>query len=580
MPNKKQYYTCILVIIALQMLLIFQGFDVCDEGFSLTFYQQIFNNPNSVEYNFSYWLSGIVGGFWYKLFEGGGILWFRFLAILVNTSTFMLSYKLLAKYMRSRDVLIGLSMVLFVNNFGHIAFYHNHLSALLAVLSIYFLYRGLTKQKIWFIALSGLIIGVNVFTRIPNVTLLIVVVSIPIFAYWKSIKPVKAVKQICFFSFGFLVGLLMVFGVMYSLGHLGIMQKSLLSIIDLGKNEGSTHNVFYLLHSYISNYKKIFLFFSAFVVTSIVFLYNKSVFKTYKYLRFFKGFLCFCVFAILFQKGAIYIVYALGYAGVLGFLAVKNTKNSFKLLALFGFLMMFALPLGSSGGVYDSGYMWIWLSVPFFVYFLSLENTLQISLKLNGFITSTTIPEKVFKGLMLVVLVSYFSVKAYSISQEAYFDRGSRVNKTYKINSTLAQGVYTTKKRSEIINAFLPVLNRFVLKGDYLFVYDNMPMLHFLTETKPYMYNPWVWVYDATSFKNKLLKAEAEIPVLPIVVQQKFNTIGEFSKPITNYLDNSGSDSYLFNRQRITEMNSFLKRNNYKVVWSNAHFNIYNVAKN
>lgn len=580
MPDKKQCYICILIIIALQLLLTFQGFDVCDEGFSLTFYQQIFNSPNSVEYNFSYWLSGIVGGLWYKLFEGGGILWFRFLAVLVNTSTFMLSYKLLANYMRSRDALIGLSMVLFVNNYGHIVFYHNHLSALLAVLSICFLYYGLTKQKSLFVVLSGMVIGVNVFTRIPNITLLILVVAIPVFIYWKSIKLVKSVRLISFFSSGFLLGLLLVFGLMFFLGHLSIMEKSLLSIIDLGKNEGSTHNIFYLLHSYVSNYKKIFLLFCAFVVTSIGFLYKKSVFKTNKFLYVFKGFLCFFIFTILFQKGGIYIVYALGYAGVLSFLAFNSSNNYFKLLSLLGFLMMFILPLGSSGGVYDSGYMWIWLSVPIFIHLLSSFNDLQISLKYNGIITSISTSKKAIKSLMLVVFFSYFSAKAYSISQEAYFDKGSRFYKTYKINSPLARGVYTTEKRAEVINEFLPVLERFVAKDDYLFVYDNMPMLHFITQTRPYMYNPWVWVYDATSFKNKLLKAEKEIPVLPIIVQQRFNTLGEFSNPITGYLRESGADSYLFNRQRIAEMNSFIKRNNYKVVWSNSYFNIYSVAKN
>ncbi|MCT4630519.1 hypothetical protein, partial [Winogradskyella sp.] len=90
----------IVVVVLIQILLSFQGFDVCDDGFVLTFYQQIFQNPESVEYNFLYWFSGFVGGVWHQLYEDGGILWFRILAIVVNTATLYISYKILKSYMR------------------------------------------------------------------------------------------------------------------------------------------------------------------------------------------------------------------------------------------------------------------------------------------------------------------------------------------------------------------------------------------------------------------------------------------------------------------------------------------------
>ena len=80
--NNLEFYSAILIIVVIQVILMFQGFDVCDDGFVLTSYQQIFNSPSSVEYNFVYWLSSIIGGLWYKLYEDGGILWFRVLLLI------------------------------------------------------------------------------------------------------------------------------------------------------------------------------------------------------------------------------------------------------------------------------------------------------------------------------------------------------------------------------------------------------------------------------------------------------------------------------------------------------------------
>ena len=99
-------------------------------------------------------------------------------------------------------------------------------------------------------------------------------------------------------------------------------------------------------------------------------------------------------------------------------------------------------------------------------------------------------------------------------------------------------------------------------------------MINYLTKTKPYMGNSWVWVYDSYTFERKLRQAESEIDVLPLVVQQKFETVGNFSEPIKDYMNETKEDNYLYKRDRVKAMNAFLKRNQYIVVWSNDYFDI------
>lgn len=52
--NNRWGFFCILLY---GLLVGFQGFDLCDEGWTMTAYQQIFICPQSVEYNFLYYVT-------------------------------------------------------------------------------------------------------------------------------------------------------------------------------------------------------------------------------------------------------------------------------------------------------------------------------------------------------------------------------------------------------------------------------------------------------------------------------------------------------------------------------------------
>jgi formate/nitrite transporter FocA (FNT family) len=55
----------IFIIILYPLLFIWQGLDFADAGYSMTVYQQVFNEPESISYNFVTWLTNIIGGFWF-----------------------------------------------------------------------------------------------------------------------------------------------------------------------------------------------------------------------------------------------------------------------------------------------------------------------------------------------------------------------------------------------------------------------------------------------------------------------------------------------------------------------------------
>ncbi len=581
--SKQEFKFVLFLIILIQIVLGIQGFDVCDDGFVLTSYQQIFNNPEAIEYNFVYYLSSVIGGIWYELFPKGGILWFRLLTVIVNTLKFTIAYQILKRIIPKRIALISSLMLLFINNFGFLTYYHNYLTEVLALTTIYFFMKYFKSNLRFYLIAAGAITTLNVFTRLTNITLFSFILAIPYYNYISK-KPLKqSLKPIFHYLLGSVLGLLFIWGLLFSLGHLEIMKRAIFSLVDLGKTEGSTHDIGHLLVFYLHEYKKLFFYGSILIFSTSAFILSYSYFFAKKYLTYIIYLFFFLLFYRLFKSYHTYFIYSIGIIGSLLMIITASDNKILKSLSFIGVLMVLLLPIGSGGGIYSSGYMCLWLSYPLFFYWLynKAQNILPNKINLSN--TSFILKKESLKILTLIFCFSFFTAKFHNISKEAYFDPGSRLDKTYEIKTPLAKGVFTTKRRAKIINEVLIELEKYTDPNDYLLVYDQMPMLHFLTETKPYLYNPWVWIYDNNSFLKKILLAETNIPVYPIVLIQKFKSINNFSKPIPNYLtrdfDLNCNPISLNDSLKHEFMNQFLLRNNYEIIWSNQYFDLYQTEK-
>ena len=571
----------VLFIVSLFGALSFQGFDVCDEGWYMTFYQQIFSAPETVEYNFAFWLTGIVGGVWYELFPEGGILSFRFLTIAIIVATVVVAYKLLVRYIKKEYVVVGLLMVMLVNDFGFLAFYYNHLSGFMAVCIVFFLDKGLRKQRALEICIAGFLTAINVFSRLPNVTLFALLLVFPAQYFFDgAATKTHVARQLLTFVLGSVLGFVTVYIAMLSLGHVDVFKNAVSGILDKGGNSDSNHNITRLLGVYLKEYGKIVKFgINALPIAFVILLCNRFL-KNKIQPKLIKYVLGIGLMAFLFRKDAVYGLYFLGLIGAVYFILAKNIDKAVRSLSLLALIIAVILPMGSDGGIHNAGYVCIWTIVPIFIHFLSKMERLNMEWKLDNEIGKMTIDKDDFKFFMTVLAISFFTIKGYKMSKEAYFDKGSRLNKIYAIQNALAKGIHTTKERAEITNTILKALEPHVKEGDYLLAYDNIPMINYLTRTKPYMGISWVWVYDSKTFEAKLKQAEGKVPYLPIVVQQKFKTIVSFSEPDEYYMSENKEEGYIYKKGRVIAMNAFLKRNDYKVIWSNSHFNILKATPN
>jgi len=558
---KKYLFITFGILFVYMFILALQGFDLCDEGFVLTFYQQIFHAPETVEYQFLYYLSGLVGGVWNMLFGSGGILSFRILSIIIYLFIIYITYLTVRKYMQPKHLLFAALFVI-LPYFGITVFHHNELTAFLVTVSVYFILKGLNSKNGYInIFLGAFFIGVNIFSRIPNVTM--IGLGLLLFVdYFYEKNNSRLWKNILYSLCGFISGISLMIAIMFLCGHLEIFRQSVvINLLDAGTGSGGTHDIFFLLQAYFLNYKNVYTNLSIFVFTIFFFLYIYN-FSTNQWLRLFSItsfiFIYILVFDLNNEK-----YYSLILFPLLISCFVDRANKPFMLLNTASLLVMFLLPLGSDLGIRNMGGNCIWLGT--FVSIIHVFRFINYQIE-----TKRNYSYKLFLNAFFVV---YLVTGLFYTSHRAYFDNGSRLEKRYRADNSKFT-VFTSKDKAEAMNELLSVLNKYVEKDDYLLAFESLPMINYLTETKPYIGNPWVRSYTFQNFKKHLDQAVATIP-LPVVLEQKCQPVGgNWTVPDTA---DKSSNPFIYSLDRIEYFEAFLRNNNYKIVWENDLFAIYAV---
>ena len=104
-------------------------------------------------------------------------------------------------------------------------------------------------------------------------------------------------------------------------------------------------------------------------------------------------------------------------------------------------------------------------------------------------------------------------------------------------------------------------------------VYGGMPMLNYLTSTRPAIHCCWPELLSSELLRQQL----SEMRTSPMVLRQKFVTMGsEFSAPTPRMLHTYGNAKSNFCIDtKIAVLNHFLASRRYQIVWENACFVLY-----
>ena len=228
--QKVSFYVVFSGLFIYQILRSFQGFELCDSGWYATFYQNIFSNPSSVEYNFLYWLTGVTGGLFVKMFPDTGLLGIRFLGILNIMAIIYLVYKLLHRYVSVIALNIGFIVVVLSYIHYPAEFSHNNFSALIFIGASFSIFNGLEKSKFIYFVIAGFLLALNVFVRLPNILDIGIIFVILIYGfYYKEIK-IVCLQWILVLILSYIVTIVCVLIMMKMMGHYSLFVDAVYGI--------------------------------------------------------------------------------------------------------------------------------------------------------------------------------------------------------------------------------------------------------------------------------------------------------------------------------------------------------------
>lgn len=516
-PRRAFGFTCLFLLVY-QMLSVFWGFELCDSGFYMTFYDQIYKAPASVEYNFMYYLSGIVGGAFLKLFPDSGLLGIRLLGVANNMLVIWLLYKLFKAHISATAIIIGNVLIILSYIAMPMAFYYDLFTCLLYVLAFSFLFKGFSGGSILYFGLSGFIVAMNVFVRIPNILGLGTVVLFFIYACYYRERSKPCIAGSLVFLTSFMLGMAAVLLLMMALGHYELFISHLQELLAIaGDDSGScSHTLGNMILVQLDNYYIALKTVIKLLIPISILLYSQRCHN-----KFLSGFLCIAGFLLL---GCVFYI-----------------SNPVFILCVF----CLATPIGVSYFAKLKG-------LPFFLH----------------------PPMSLRRGMMHICLLYLLVCCGKMLVEGAYFDGGPMWKKTSAIHNKRARCIYTSAERAKIINDLLEGIRPYIRKNDCVLAYGSIPAINYLTETRPFGGCSWPEVLSVTLLEKRL---EDYAGPPPVIIRQKFNSIGQqFGAPDEAYFTDCGIETgYFYSNEKSRVVNRFIESHPYKVAFENAYFVLY-----
>ena len=551
--SNKSFFLALLLMFSYQCINIFWGFEVLDSGQYLTFYDNIFDAPESVGGLFSTYLSGIIGGTFMKLFPTIGIVGFRLLHALFLLTSFGILYFVLKGTIPVIHMIIGFSMVVACNITSPPILYNGTFNSFFYVLTIVFLYKGILLRNNILIGLGGFMAALNIFVRLPNILDIGFIAVIFVCKYITGDCLKKTVNQILYFMIGVLAGIVAVSVLIVSLGHESLFLQTFGALVETGMGSTGTITPADTTHSFmsllISQFKFYFGLSKTIIILVSILYFTKYYLPQNKTLRTLIQ-LAICIWLLPF----LYLYFnpydflcALCFIGCI--YSILKGRRELKVLACLALFMLVIEPQGSNY-VYCHGPLSAVVAAPLAsFYLLNRKNIVYI------------VPFYIV-NLFIIVFITQF------------FDAGSLAEKRYSIDNALTRGIHVTHIKSQVMSESLNGLKSFVSPGDTMLVLYGAPMMNYLTHTRPF--GGIVWFVSPSELSAKLRYTD-ETPKILITKFYTYNRRWYKSRERYSY---TGNETYAPSSDGFMSIDDFLAKYHYYRVYENEWFVLFLPGQN
>lgn len=500
------------------------GLDMMDAGYALGNYR-FFDTMNE-NWKIATYLANVLGVAFNKLPWGdtwiGMNAYTSLLIGIIATVTycFLVREKIVNMWIAFLGELVALSLCWAPS----VILYH-YLGYILMTGAVILLYKALTGKKKVYLIISGVILGVAVAVRMPNITYMALIIPVWYEAWLNRDKEqnkqwfTSLLQQTGYCVAGYAVGLLIPIGyicIRYGMEAYPNMIASLFSMTDTATDYKPTSMVTAMFEDYIA-YSAWLGIFAVYLLAGFLMAHVlKGRLERAKKVLYIVGYfvlLRFCYGRGMFDFN--YTAYFSMYKWVTVFLLVaillctwligsKKAEKEHKLWAVFLLVMIFVTPLGSNNGLYPiinnmflvvpltMGLLWHYVSKKWNVQNAGSAMTAFVVKSMAIFICLCVSVQSILFGIVFVFHDTSESLLDYSKSMITGYQS--------------TKGLYTTVDKASELDMLGGYLQENELLQKEVILYGDIPAIAYIFDLKPAVYTTWA---DLNS--NSLEQLETEL---------------------------------------------------------------------
>lgn len=416
--------------------------------------------------------------------------------------------------------------------------------------------------------LLGLIYIVIIMSRFPLILLGLLPLFVFLYNTFTNKDTSKFKKSFVYASYGVFISTIIFLLFYLDIGYLKTYISNISSIISAyaegdPSNIDQSHTVNALLLTYIFDFKIIIIG----TISIIFILYIVSIVRSKIEAKFYFNVIFITtvlgVWLFVSYKRSFSITFAydllivtIGIIVLVSFIYInqdkgRNSKITFLILAS-GFIMLIN-PIGSNNGMLKSSYgMWLILPLSILVAYDVMNNTKNLRIK--------SILSLLDIILIIILIISVFTQLTYT-----YRDDKNKLNLNTEFKYKYLKNVYSTEDRVRVLDEVLFKIDNLTAKNDEVLMINSIPMLYYLTETKPALGNPWLEMERIEKIKTLNQK---------VISERRFPKLFVYAKVNTNNAKWPNIEELATNEEFEYLKNEYINLN-YTLQWENKAFAIY-----
>lgn len=574
------------------------GIDLADAGLFLNYYLY-FDSVAGENIIPTYW-SNAVGHFFTLLPYGDTWIGIMFYCTIVIMLTVLIAYFFCKKFLDYRIVALAEMVALFYG-WGQGAVLYNYLSFLLFELAMVLLFYAIIKDSKWLYFFPGILLGLNTFVRIPNVTEISAIVAVWFAGFYKKEKISWIITRTILCVAGYLSGIGISCIFIFSRYSIQDFKLAIYYLFSLGQSE-TNYSIWYMAFQtvqYVLKYSIYLLYFIMIIIIAAVLIeiinkkmQNKEILDV-TLRRCSSVLLCILVWISYIVFSKYFKLYATNYwvmeaviglaslfllwgivVSVIRLIRAKELRD--KLLAILFLGIFYITPLGSNNHIYLA-VMNMFLLIPLVIY-----QTIEIEKDMSVLWKRVNRNTEAFALSFRTVLCASAVVM---IIQSALFGAVYVFNdipEEYVTGNSIISGMKTNSELADSLQGMLEYSEENQLSDKKAIFYCCAPGLSFTLRIESMTSSPWPdwYTYSFDQFYEGLINsyAAAKAGDAPLIFFDRVygnHYLGNYEA----FLENGGTDYLINSDEKYLMLHAYMKEFGYECVYQDARFFIMEAAR-